>query len=51
LIVHGGVFVEEIDHLLPRPMLRVNTRIHHPAYRPPHLILQAAVVARVRRTD
>src|SRR5208337_3705308 len=45
LVVHGGVLVEEIDHLLARPVLRVDTGVYDPTHGAPHFILQAAVVA------
>ena len=43
--VNGGVLVEIIDHLLPRPVLVVKAGVDDQANRPQHVILQVAVVA------
>ena len=45
LVVHGGVLVEEVDHLLARLVFRMHTCVDDPANSAPHFILQASVVA------
>src|SRR5215468_6450383 len=44
-LVDGRVRVEVVDHLLARPLLRVQTGIHDEADRSPDLSLQVPVVA------
>jgi hypothetical protein len=45
LIVHGRVPMKKVDHLLTRPMLRVNSGINDQANGPPYQVLKPSVFA------